>query len=277
MLAAIISSVMLTLGGQPQNFWRDATKAIRGDGLSIYATTNHAFDFFLGHGALPFVGTNLLYMAVAFFVVSRLPRTIALIAIFSIVFAHGYSATNWLVVRFHFGMGLGISTYGVLAGVLLSFAILPTWHWSREAVNRWRWVMVAVLFVDFTNTLLGQPDSYWQDPANMHEANALTRIFLGRGWMYFLGLELLLAAAQFVLITVIPLPVAFVSVFAFIFASFVGASNWFFYEWRLGWGALVAYSLVLSALMVLLAFRNRNGGEANQAPEPTPIAVMPSE
>jgi len=97
MLAAIASSGMLTLWGQPQIFWSDATKAIRGDGLSIHATTNPVFDFFLGHGALPFIETNLLYMTVAFFAVSRLPRMIALIAIFSAVFAHGYSATNLIL------------------------------------------------------------------------------------------------------------------------------------------------------------------------------------
>lgn len=269
MLAAIAFSVLLTLCGQPESFWRDPTKAMRCDGLSIYATTNHTFDFFLGHGALPFVATNLLYMTAAVFAVSRLPRVVALIAIFAVIFSHGYSATNWLVVRFHFGGNAGVATYGTLLGVLLSFAVLPTWDRSREAVNAWRWLMVAALFVDFTNTLLGQPASYWQDPATMHESNALTRMFLGRGWIYYFGLDLILAAGQFALITVLPLPVAFVCVFAFIFGNFVGASNWFFYEWRLGWSAPVAYGTILSTLIVLLAFRKRNDNEPNKAPAPT--------
>jgi hypothetical protein len=271
MLSAIAFSMLLTLCGQPGDFWHDSTKAMRGDGLSIYASTNHTFDFLLGYGALPFLAANLVYMTVAFFAVSRLPRAIALISIFAAIFAHGYGATNWLVVRFHFGIGPGVVTCGTLLGVLLSFAVLPTWNRSREAVNVWRWLMVAVLFVDFANTLIGQPASYWQDPTTMHEGNALTRMFLGRGWIYYLGLDLILAAGQFVLIKVLPLPVAFVCVFAFIFASFVGASNWFFYVWRLGWIAPVAYGTVLSALMVQLAFRNRNINEPNKALEPTAV------
>jgi len=269
MLVAIAFSMLLTLGGQPETFWHDSTKAIRGDGLSIYATTNHTFDFFLGHGARPFLAASILYMTVAFFAVSRLPRTVALIAIFSVIFAHCYGATNWLVVRFHFGGSPAVATWGTLFGVLLSFAILPTWEQSREAVKAWRWLMVAVLFVDFTNTLLGQPASYWQDPATMHEASTLTRIFLGRGWVYYLGLDLILAAAQFALITVLPLPIAFVCVFAFIFGNFVGASNWLFYEWRLGWIAPVAYGAILSTLIVLLAFQEK----PNRSPEPTPGAT----
>ena len=269
MLVAIASSMLLTLCGQPDNFWSDSTKAIRGDGLSIYATTNQTFDFFLGHGALPFVTTNLLYMAVAFLAVSRLPRTAALITIFSVIFGHCYDASNWLVVRFHFGGSPGVAIWGTIFGVLVSFAVLPTWSRSREAVNVWRWLMVAVLLVDFTNTLLGQPASYWHDPRTMHEANTLTRMFLGRGWIYYLGLDLTLAAAQFLLITVLPLPIAFVCVFAFIFGNFVGASNWFFYEWRLGWIAPVAYGAILSTLIVLLAFQSK----PNQSPETTPGAV----
>ena len=276
MLTAMAFNVLLTLCGQPESFWGDPTKAMRCDGLSIYAITNHTFDFFLGYGPLPFVATNLLYIAAAVFAVSRLPRIAALIAIFAVIFAHGYSATNWLVVRFHFGGGPGVATCGTLLGVLLSFAILPTWDRSREVVKVWRWLMVAALFVDFTNTLLGQPASYWQDPATMHESNALTRMFLGRGWIYYLGLDLILAAGQFALITILPLPVAFVCVFAFIFGSFVGASNWFFYEWRLGWSAPIAYGTILSTLIVLLAFRKRNDNGPNQALMPTPASVTPA-
>jgi hypothetical protein len=127
------------------------------------------------------------------------------------------------------------------------------------------------LFVDFTVTLLGQPASYWQNPATMHEANSLTRIFLGRGWMYYLALDVMLAAGQFALVTVLPLPIAFVSVFAFVFGNFVGASNWFFYEWRLGWIAPVAYGSILGTLMVLLAFRDR--GDQEKTSDDTAVVV----
>jgi len=256
MMAAIVCSLLLTLCGQPASFWHDPTTAMRGDGQSIYAATNHAFDFFLGHGAVPFIATNLVYMMMAFCVVSRLPRTAALIAIFSMIFAHGYSATNWLVVRFHFGIGASPASYATLMGTLMSFAILPIWERPRTIIHAWRWIMVAAMFIDFTNTLIGQPASYWHDAAAQHEANALSRLFLGRGWIYYLGLNVILAVGEFVLVTILPLPIAFVCAFAFTFGSFVGASNWFFYEWRMGWIAPVAYGVILSTLMVWFAFQD---------------------
>ncbi len=256
MVAAIAFSTLLTLLGQPESFWRDPATAIRGDGLSIHATTNHTFEFFLGHGAPLFLVANLLYMATALFVVSRLPRTLALIAIVTAIFAHGYGATNWLVVRFHFGLGGGITTCAILLGVLLSFAVLPTSTQPRAVINAWRWLMVAMLFVDATNTLLGQPASYWRNPVTVHEGNALSHFLLSHGWIYYLGYDLVEAAGKLVLVAILPVPAAFVCVFAFTFGNFIGASNWFFYVWRLGWGAVVAHALVLSTLMVLLAFRD---------------------
>jgi hypothetical protein len=268
MIAAIAGSTLLTIAGQPDAFWHDPAQALRGDGLPIHADTNRTFDFFLGHGVSAFLATNLLYMVSAFLVVSRLPRLPALIAIFSVIFAHGYGTTNWLVVRFHFGPGLGIPTCGALFGVLLSFAVLPTWPHPRAAVNAWRWVMVGVLFVDCANTLIGQPASYWRDPATMHEANALSRAFLGLGWIYFVCLDVVLAAGQFALITLLPLPVAFVTGFTFIFASFIGASNWFFYEWRWGWVAPVGYGILLSVALVLLAFRDERTRDDIRAAQP---------
>lgn len=255
MIAAIGFSMLLTLGGQPGSFWRDPTKAIWADGRLLHAATTPAFDFLLGHGVTVFVAANLLYMTVAFFLASRLPRTIALVAFFSVIFAHGYGASMWLAMRFHFGGGYSIATCGTFLGVLLSFAILPTRRRSRETVDAWRWLMVAVLFGDFAMTLLGQPTSYWKNPDTMLESNSLTRIFLGRGWMYYLGLDVILAAGQFALITILPLPIAFVCVFTFIFGNFIGASNWFFFEWGSGWIAPVGYGLILSTLIVLLGLR----------------------
>src|SRR4051812_25027532 len=89
MIAGMVLSFILTLAGQPKSFWRDPTTAIRGDAQPLHSTTNHTFEFFLSHGALPYLAANLLYLAIAFAIVSRLPRKIAVIAIFSVIFAHG--------------------------------------------------------------------------------------------------------------------------------------------------------------------------------------------
>ena len=262
--AVIVIGTLLTLLGQPAGFWADPTTAIRGDGLSIYAATNHSFDYFLGHGALAFVATRLLGLAAVLFVVSRLPRIPAVVTMFSLILVQGYGIGNWLVVGFHLGIGGGVPTGGAVLGTLLSFAILPSSKEPRAVVDLWRWVMVAALFGDVAVTLVGQPASYWHDPATVHEGNALARVFLARGWMYYLGLEAVLAAGQFALVTILPLPIGFVSVFAFIYGGFVGASNWFFYEWRLGWIAPTFYAAVVSTLLVVPAFRDRK--EATTGP-----------
>lgn len=256
-IAAIAVSVALTLFCQPSSFWTDSKTAMRGDGLPIDATTNHTFDFFLGSGALPYLAANACYMALAFFLVSRLPRTIALIVSLSLIFAHGYGATHWLSTGFHLGVGPSPALWGVVFGVLLSYCVLPTSDDSRFVVNRWRWLVVATLFVDFANTLMGQPPAYWTDHAMMHEGNSLVRVFLGRGWPAYFALDLAIAAGEFALITVMPVPVAFVCAFAFTFGNFAGATNWFFYTWRLGWIVPVAYGAVLSTLMVMLGLRKR--------------------
>ena len=256
MVGAIAVSTLLTLSSQPESFWHDPTTAIRGDGLPIHHPTNHTFEFFLGHGAAAFIAANLIYLALAFVVVSRLPRAVAVPVIFSMLFAHGYGATNWLATRYHFGVGPGPASWGTACGVALSFAILPRADNPRGLVRHWRWLMVAALFVDCANTLLGQPPGYWHDPSAMYEGNTLVRLFLGRSWLHYLALIVAEAAGEFALVTFLPLPVAFVCVFAFTFAGFVGASNWFFYTWRMGWITLVAYGGLLSALMVVPRLRD---------------------
>ena len=258
MVGAIAVSVFLTLICQPKSFWHDPTTAIRGDGLPIHHPTNHWFEFFLGHGATAFLAGNLIYVALAFVVVSRLPRTAAVLAVFSMLFAHGYGATNWLATHFGLGVGPSPALWGTLCGVALSFAILPTAGDARGLVRAWRWVMVATMFVDFAFTLMGQPASYWHDPSAMHEGNILTRVFLGRSWLHYLGLDVALAAGEFALVTFLPLPVAFVCAFAFTFGSFTGATNWLFYTWRLGWVAAIGYGVVLSVLLVLPRLRGSN-------------------
>src|SRR6202020_42286 len=96
MLGAMLFSAILTLLGQPQSFWRNPQTAIRGDGLSIYNPTNHTFDFFLGHGWLPYGSACLVYFVMAFLLVSILPVKAASVAGLACIFGHFYGACNWL-------------------------------------------------------------------------------------------------------------------------------------------------------------------------------------
>jgi hypothetical protein len=264
-VGVILFDALLTLGGQPGSFWRDPETAIRGDGLSIHAATNHNFEFFLGQGWLAYLAATLAYAAVAYGLVSVLPRRVALFLVFSFIFGHGFGAANWIVVRFHLGIEGGPGIYCVPVGLALAWWAFPATGAIEAAVRRLRWVMVAALFVDFANTLLGQPSSYWQDPATMHEANVVVRVFLGRGWMYLLGYNVAVAAGELLLVAAVPRIAAFVLVFVFTFGNFIGASNWFFYVWRMGAAVPVVYGMILSAIIVALAFPAEAGDETGQA------------
>ena len=76
---------------------------------------------------------------------------------------------------------------------------------------------------------------------------------------------MILAAGQFLLVTVLPVPVALATVFALILGNFIGASNWYFSEWHLGWPAPIAYSVLLCLGMALAL---RRSGLREKLPQP---------
>jgi len=47
-------------------------------------------------------------------------------------------------------------------------------------------------------------------------------------------------------------------VFYFMFVNYVGASCWCFYEWRMGMETPVLFGIILSVIIVLLAFPTSN-------------------
>ena len=86
MLTVMLFSMFNTLAGQPQSLWQHPETAIRGDGLSIHNETNHTFEFLLGRGWRTYLFACAVYFSTAFLIVSILPRTPALIAIFSFIY-----------------------------------------------------------------------------------------------------------------------------------------------------------------------------------------------
>jgi hypothetical protein len=186
MIAVLLFSAILTLSGQPESYWHHPQTAIRGDGLSIGNATNHGFEFFLGRGWQAFIMTSMLYLAGAFLLVSLLPRKAALIAIFSFIFGHYFGETNWLVVRWHLGIG-GASIYALVLALMLVLSAFPKPGPNTNRVIRaLRWVMVGAMSLDMINTLLGQPPGYWHHPETVHEANNFSRFLLSRGWYAYL-------------------------------------------------------------------------------------------
>lgn len=254
MIAVMLFSIFNTLCGQPQSFWQHPETAIRGDGLSIHDQTNHTFEFFLGNGWQVYLLACAVYLSAAFLIVSILPRTAALTVIFAFVFSHYFGASNWLVVRWHRGMA-GPPIYGIVLGVIVAFLAFPTTEDIDPAVKRLRWVVVGAIIADLTVTLIGQPGSYWHHPETMHEANSVSRFFLGHGWWAYFLYDLVYAFGVFQLLSKIPRMIALVAFFPFVLGHFNGVSCWFFYDWRMGMKTPVIIGLIISAVIVLLAFR----------------------
>ncbi len=266
MAGAILLSVALTLAGQPAGYWLHPETALRGDGLSIHEATNHVFEFFLGQGWPAYLGASLVYVLTALLVVSVLPRAAALIAIFAFIFGHYYGASNWLAVRWHLGVQ-GPNIYGAVLGACLAF---PTPAIAGPAARRLRWIAAGALLVDGACTLLGQPASYWQHPATVMEGNSWSRFFLERGSLSYCAYILGYAGMIVWLGSVLPRRLALASTFAFIFGAFGGASNWFFYVWRLGMETPVLFGLLLGSAIVWAAFTRRTRAEPGR-----PVAFQP--
>ena len=254
MIGAILFSMINTLSGQPESFWHHPETAIRGDGLSIYNETNQTFDFFLGRGWVPYLLACLIYLSAAFLFVSLLPRKAALTAIFSFLFGHFFEANNWLVVRWHLGLN-ATTMYGFVLATIIVFAVFPTMSSTfGQIVKRLRWMMLVPMFLDMINTLVGQPSSYWLHTETAHEANEVSRFFLIHGWYAYVFWDMFYFSAGFLLVSILPRRLGLICIFIFTLTHFVGASNWFFYEWRMGMETPVIFGIILSVMIVMLAF-----------------------
>jgi hypothetical protein len=265
MLAAMLFSILSTLLGQPKSFWLHPQTALRGDGLSIYNPTNHTFDFFLGHGWQAYVVASLIYLAAAFLAVSLLPKMPALITAFAAIFGHYFGVTLWLGSVWHLG-AQGFILYAVVLGAVLAFWVLPPAHANDPIIRRLRWLMSAAILFDFIATLLGQPHTYWLHPETVNEADPLFSFFLLHGWIAGVLFYLVFLAATFLFVSVASRTTALICIFALFFGHFNGASSWLFFRWRLGMQAPVLYGVLLSTLIVLLAFPTvkRSGSPANR-------------
>jgi hypothetical protein len=256
MLGAMLFSLINTLAGQPESYWHRPETAIRGDGLPIGSSTNRTFEFFLGQGWQAYLVASLAYLLAIFLVVSILPRAAALIAAFSVVFGHYFGASNWLAVRWGLGTQ-SIVLYGILLSASLAFAAFQDVDKTGPIVRRLRWAMVGAIVLDFALTLLGQPASYWIRPETVNESNQLFRIFMAQGWTGTVLFNLIYISGAFLLVSILPRMTALICIFAFLFGHFNGASTWLFYRWRLGMEAPVAYGILLSAIIVSMAFSRR--------------------
>jgi hypothetical protein len=254
MICVMLFGILISLSGQPGSYWHHPETAIRGDGLSIYNPTNRTFEFFIGQGWLPYLIASLIYLSAAFLIVSFLPRTAALIVIFSFIFGHSYGAINWLAVRWQLGIGAS-SIYSVALSALIVYSAFPKLNpGTDKIIKMFRWAAPGTVLIDFINTLLGQPAGYFIHPELVHEGNQVSRFFLMQGWYAFIFYILIYLSGILWLISILPLRIALICIFFFIIVGFAGASNWYYFVWRMGMESPVIFGMILSILIVGLAF-----------------------
>jgi hypothetical protein len=262
MIGTMLFSLTNVLMGQSMIYWHHPETAIRFDGLSINNATNHSFEFFLGLGWNIYLITNIVYISGAFFLVSVLPKRVALITIFSFILGYYFAGCNWLIVRWQLGIqGSLLYTFVLAVAIVLSsFNFTISDIKTDQIIKGLRWIMVGTILLDMTNTLIGQPIDYWHHPEFVHEANLVSRFFLIKGWYAyaFFWMGLCNCLLPFLLVSVLPRKWALITIFYLILGDFNGASNWFFYEWRMGIESTVIYGIMLSFIIVWLAFFSKH-------------------
>jgi hypothetical protein len=171
-------------------------------------------------------------------------------------------------VRWHLGLD-GCMFYAIALAPAIVLAVFPKQNTNTHPNKAVCWVAIITIALDFTNTLLGQPSTYWHNTATVHEANGVSRFFLIQGWYAFVILGLAYCLGIYWLAVVLPTRWALTCIFYFILVSYIGGSNWFFYVWRMGMESPVIYGIVLSIMIVNLAFlRIDSNSQIIQQPVP---------
>ena len=135
---------------------------------------------------------------------------------------------------------------------------------TDRVVRRLRWVMLGTILFDNLCTLFGQSSNYWQHPETVQEGNHLTHYFISRGWVPFCLYEVVYMGVAFLLASLTLRRVALTISLSFILGHYFGASTWLADRWRLGTAGTVYYAIILSVILVMVAFPS-NGKREKRA------------
>jgi len=116
MVGVILVDAINTLLGQPRSYW---TRPITADEITPLV------HYFAVRGYAVFIGYWLVYAAAAFFIVTLLPRRLALIGVFIFIFPHYHGATTWWVYHWHYG-SRAATIYGIILSIILVLAAFPS-------------------------------------------------------------------------------------------------------------------------------------------------------
>src|SRR5262245_15517608 len=109
--------VTATLLGQPSDYWAGQRDQVR--------EANPVADAILRWHPLAFVVGAVALMGVYVLLIERLPRNLARVASFVIVFLHAVGAATWFV-------RLGVVGYALAVGWLLLGSLLLSWAWRHD-------------------------------------------------------------------------------------------------------------------------------------------------
>jgi type II secretion system (T2SS) protein G len=120
---------------------------------------------------------------------------------------------------------------------------------SDNAIQRLRWLMLSVMLFDLLITLVGQPMTYWQNPATALEGDPIVRLVMHQGLLALILVSVLYGAAMFVLVSRLPRQSGLIVLLILTLWHYYGASTWFDRYFQSTYGALI-YGALLAALFV---------------------------
>jgi len=116
MACAMLFDFCITFVGQPSSYWQHPHTVREGNGF---------FRYFFSHGLSACILTEVVYISAVFFLVSILPRRLALVSVFAFILGHYFGASTWLNYYWHFGINAPI-IYGIILGVVFVQLAFPT-------------------------------------------------------------------------------------------------------------------------------------------------------
>ena len=115
MIAVMFFDLVNTLAMQPNVYWEHPERALE---------ANHFFRIFLSRGLAVYLPAAIVYAGGAFWLVSVLPRRLALTVTCSFILGHYYGACTWLDFHRRFGIS-GPIIYGIVLASILVFLAFP--------------------------------------------------------------------------------------------------------------------------------------------------------
>ena len=116
MVVTILFDKINTLLGQPSSYWQHPETADE---------INRSWHYSLNRGLPFYITDSVMIVLLLFLIVSTIPRRIALVVAFTVIFSHFFGASFWLCYHWHFGVA-GPLIYGMVLSLILVLFVFGT-------------------------------------------------------------------------------------------------------------------------------------------------------